>query len=238
LTGKPPEPIDDAIDGTDDRRLPDLGALRRTDALLDALSGRRDVSSEDAEDPAFALLKAFVDDVDAGAPPLSPAPRENTGRRPPRRLSRTLVSLCAATTVLMTTGVAAAGGVLTPFAPAQDRSEPKLRTSAVLPQAREAASKAETRRLTRPPRFRRHGTSPRDGEPTGTPQAPPPPKPVKTTPTPQPVTYGVYNGPVDTPAPSPSSTPRPEPVPSGTPDPDQPPPAVQESPALVAPSTP
>lgn len=238
MTGKPPEPIDDAIDGTDDRRPPDLGALRRTDALLDALSGRRDVSSEDAEDPAFALLKALVDDVDAGAPPLSPAPRENTGRRPPRRLSRTLVSLCVATTVLMTTGVAAAGGVLTPFAPAQDRSEPKLRTPAVPPRAREAERKAGTSRLTRPPRFRRHETAPRGDEPPGTPQAPPPPKPVKTTPPPQPVTYGVFAGPVDPSAPAPSSTPQPEPVPSGTPDPDQPPSAVQESPAPAAPSTP
>ncbi|MFB4313529.1 anti-sigma-D factor RsdA [Actinomadura sp. 21ATH] len=107
----------------------DLGGVRRTDALIDALAARGPVGSDD---PAARLLRALIRDVDelapvrhAHAPAPAPAPEEapepapgdpGDGDRPvppagPRRRgSRTIVALGVAGAVLATGGVAAAGG--------------------------------------------------------------------------------------------------------------------------------
>jgi hypothetical protein len=234
LTGMTPEPIDDSINGTDDRRSPDLGALRRSDELFDALSERRAVSSDDADDPAFALLKALVDDVDAGAPPLSPAAGHGRTGRPPRRVPRTLVSVCVATTVLMTTGVAAAGGVLTPFAPTPGGSESHIRSRPDLPEAGDAAGGgvSGSPRMVLPRLKRREAVVPPSGETADTDdghsQGPGPTKPAQVTSTP----YGLYVGPPDTPSPTPGSGGSPDPGigPSATPGQGQPGVAGQQSP--------
>jgi hypothetical protein len=231
LTGTHPEPIGDSSHGTDDRRPPDLSALRRSDELFDALSERRDVSSDDAEDPAFALLKAFVDDVDAGAPPLSRPLREDHGRRASRRrVPRTLVSLCVATTVLMTTGVAAAGGALSPFAPTPGDSEPHIRSRPDLPQSRGVEVGGASVSPTAVPSElrRRQVVYPRGGEAAGSyddnPQVPRPTKPVTVSPSPspspKPTPYDLYAGPPDSPDPAPGTSGSPEPSadPSGSPE--------------------
>ncbi|MGI8328595.1 hypothetical protein ACRYCC_01450 [Actinomadura scrupuli] len=227
MTGTHPEPIGDSSHGTDDRRPPDLGALRRSDELFDALSERRDVSSDDADDPAFALLKALVDDVDAGAPPLSRPAREDRGRRASRRrVPRTLVSLCVATTVLMTTGVAAAGGALSPFAPTPGGSEPHIRSRPDLPESRGAATGGVSGSPTAVPTElkRRQVVFPRGGEAAGTygdqQPDPRPTKPVTVSPSPEPTPYDLYAGTPDSPDPAPGTSGSPAPLvdPSGSPE--------------------
>jgi hypothetical protein len=227
LTGTHPEPIGDSSHGTDDRRPPDLGALRRSDELFDALSERRDVSCDDADDPAFALLKAFVDDVDAGAPPLSRPAREDHGRRGSRRrVPRTLVSLCVATTVLMSTGVAAAGGALSPFAQSPGGSESHVRSRPDLPESRGAATGGVSGSPAAvPPELkRRQVVFPRAGDAAGSygghPQDPLPTKPVVVSPSPKPTPYGLYAGSPDSPDPAPGASATPEPAvdPSGPPE--------------------
>jgi hypothetical protein len=232
LTGQTPEPIDDAFPGTDDHHPLDLGTLRRTDELFAALSERRAVRSDDVVcpddadvetgDPAVALLRALVHDVDDGAPPLCPRPQESRVKRSPHRLPHTLVSLCVATTVLMTTGVAAAGGAITPFAQGNDRSEQHLWSRPDLPTARRAEARAGNEAAPRfvPPQwFPRHETIPRSGKAAETDDGSHGPRPttptlmpsptVTPTPTPLPGPYGVYAGPagapLQTPAPDPSS---------------------------------
>ncbi|MEO3826768.1 hypothetical protein [Actinomadura sp. B10D3] len=107
----------------------DLGAVRRTDALIESLARRRDRTARsgpapegsaprppaDDHDPAVRLLHALITDVDdpdsaAGpgtAPPAPPAPQ---GPGPRRRGPRTIVALGVAGAVLASSGVAAAGG--------------------------------------------------------------------------------------------------------------------------------
>ncbi|MFB4301507.1 hypothetical protein [Actinomadura sp. NTSP31] len=120
--------------------LADLGAVRRTDAIIDALAARRAAGSaarspadrpaaeharpdeEGAADPAVRLLRALIADVDepgsgrdAAAPPdPGPgAPPSTPGPGPRRRGPRTIVALGVAGAVLASTGVAAAGGGVT-----------------------------------------------------------------------------------------------------------------------------
>ncbi|MEW2355157.1 anti-sigma-D factor RsdA [Spirillospora sp. NPDC029432] len=111
----------------------DLGGVRRTDALIDALAARRAVGSDD---PAARMLRALIRDVDELAPARhapapgpaqapedapEPAPADpGDGDRSPvppappagprRRGSRTIVALGVAGAVLASGGVAAAGG--------------------------------------------------------------------------------------------------------------------------------
>jgi hypothetical protein len=233
LTGNTPGPIDDSTSGTGDPSPPDLGALRRTDELFDALSERRAVSSDDADDPALALLQAFVDDVDVGAPPLSRPDRESRTGRVPRRLPRTLVSLCVATTVLMTTGVAAAGGELTSFAPGQSKSEPRVRIRSDLREAPDVSSKV--RYDSGPGQVRRRESVPYHGEAKvdHVPEGLESPRPSEITPSPQPTPYGLYSAPADPPAPAPGSSVSPQPsvTPSGGQGSAQPGGAGQVSPA-------
>ncbi|MFI0357803.1 hypothetical protein [Actinomadura sp. 9N407] len=108
----------------------DLGAARRTDALIDALAARRAAGSDD---PAVRMLRALIRDVDELVPvrhgpaagqdavpddpveddrPLSPV-------GPRRRGPRTIVALGVAGAVLAGTGVAAAGGMTGQPAPSQ-----------------------------------------------------------------------------------------------------------------------
>ncbi|MDL4821608.1 hypothetical protein [Actinomadura opuntiae] len=120
--------------------LADLGAVRRTDAVIDALAARRAAGSaprsaadrpaaerarpddEGAADPAVRLLRALIADVDepdlgrdaAGPPDPGPgAPPSTPGPGPRRRGPRTIVALGVAGAVLASTGVAAAGGGVT-----------------------------------------------------------------------------------------------------------------------------
>lgn len=103
----------------------DLGAVRRTDAIFDALAARRAAGSarrsggvpDPGDDPAVHLLRALIDDVDdtaatepAEAPTGTPS---GPGPGPRRRGPRTIVALGVAGAVLASTGVAAAGSGLT-----------------------------------------------------------------------------------------------------------------------------
>ncbi|WP_344596480.1 hypothetical protein [Actinomadura vinacea] len=96
----------------------DLGAVRRTDAIIDALGGRR---AGEPDDPAVRLLRALISDVDEQAPAHQAQPPSADGQgaegdrpKPPsgprRRGPRTIVALGVAGAVLASTGVAAAGG--------------------------------------------------------------------------------------------------------------------------------
>lgn len=176
----------------------DLGAVRRTDAILDSLAARRGAGSaarplpgtetgrprpaEDS-DPAVRLLRALIEDVDdpdsggagrgAGpAPPSPPAP-SGPGTGPRRRGPRTIVALGVAGAVLASGGVAAAGG-------GADRSPP---ASAPAPRSTAGGSE-ETAKTVRtdtdegtyaPPRAARGARpAPEPGRPA---PAPPPPSP-------------------------------------------------------------
>ncbi|MFF5258832.1 hypothetical protein ACFY4C_07785 [Actinomadura viridis] len=93
----------------------DLTAVRRTDALLDALAGRGAAATEAAAntaDPAARLLHALIRDVDEEPPRRQAAPGERPSppNGPRRRGSRTIVALGVAGAVLAGSGVAAAGG--------------------------------------------------------------------------------------------------------------------------------
>lgn len=106
----------------------DLGAVRRTDALIEALAARRRIGGPaarpgatpedslgggrqaDASDPAVRLLHALISDVeDQGSDPDT-APPAPPGPGPRRRGPRTIVALGVAGAVLASSGVAAAGG--------------------------------------------------------------------------------------------------------------------------------
>ncbi|MCP9953077.1 hypothetical protein LUX33_34680 [Actinomadura madurae] len=112
----------------------DLGAVRRTDALIESLAARRRAGDRaarpgpapegspsrppgeraaDDPDPAVRLLHALitdVDDPDSGSGPGT-APPAPQGPGPRRRGPRTIVALGVAGAVLASSGVAAAGGV-------------------------------------------------------------------------------------------------------------------------------
>ncbi|MEV5825600.1 hypothetical protein AB0L25_08485 [Spirillospora sp. NPDC052242] len=91
----------------------DLSAVRRTDAIIDAMAARRAAGSADRAappdeaDPAVRLLTALISDVEEPAPPVP------TGPGPRRRGPRTIVALGVAGAVLASTGVAAAGSGVT-----------------------------------------------------------------------------------------------------------------------------
>lgn len=115
-----PDPIDPSITGGAPV-FPDLGAVRRSDAVVEALGARRAVrTAADDGDPAVRLLRALIADIDAGgALPradrrwgLAAAPEAQPPRGPRRRGPRTIVALSVAGAVLTSTGVAAAGGGL------------------------------------------------------------------------------------------------------------------------------
>ncbi len=86
----------------------DLAAVRRTDALIEALAARCAPGSAarpaDDPDPAVRLLRALITDVDEQTAPPAPS-----GPGPRRRGPRTIVALGVAGAVLASTGVAAAG---------------------------------------------------------------------------------------------------------------------------------
>lgn len=122
----------------EDGRPPELEAVRRDDALLDALSARGDASSTDDlsdADPVVRLLSALVEDVSA-QPIEEPVERpadgcveeaeQGSGRKGQerrlhgRKLPRSFVALSVTGVVLASTGVAAAAGGLSPFTSASD----------------------------------------------------------------------------------------------------------------------
>lgn len=92
--------------------LSDLGEVRRTDAVIEALAARRPPGPGEP-DLAVGLLRALVEDVDdppsadrdgePGGDPSGPGPRRRHG-------PRTIVTLGVSGLVLASTGVAAAGG--------------------------------------------------------------------------------------------------------------------------------
>ncbi|QXJ23743.1 hypothetical protein AGRA3207_004940 [Actinomadura graeca] len=90
----------------------DLGAVRRTDAIIEALAERRAAGSEGG-DTIVRLLRALVTDVDEPArdprDSPEPAPPTGPGSGPRRRGPRTIVALGVAGAMLASTGVAAAG---------------------------------------------------------------------------------------------------------------------------------
>lgn len=121
----------------EDRRPPELEAVRRDDTLLDALAAREDASSAEAafdDDPVVRLLGALLEDVNS-EPIEEPADRcareaaqggdrKGQERRHGRRLPRSFVALSVTGVVLASTGVAAAAGGLSPFNSASDAREP------------------------------------------------------------------------------------------------------------------
>ncbi|WP_433464651.1 hypothetical protein [Spirillospora sp. CA-128828] len=101
----------------------DLGAVRRTDELIESLARRAagsaarpetgrprlpDPGRADDRDPAVRLLSALITDVDDQDPGPETAPPPPSGPR--RRGPRTIVALGVAGAVLASSGVAAAGG--------------------------------------------------------------------------------------------------------------------------------
>ncbi|WP_433474631.1 hypothetical protein ACQPZP_38815 [Spirillospora sp. CA-142024] len=101
----------------------DLGAVRRTDELIESLARRAagsaarpetgrprlpDPGRADDRDPAVRLLGALITDVDDQDPGPETAPPPPSGPR--RRGPRTIVALGVAGAVLASSGVAAAGG--------------------------------------------------------------------------------------------------------------------------------
>ncbi|MFA1543299.1 hypothetical protein [Actinomadura monticuli] len=109
----PPRP---APAGRSKGQAADLAAVRRTDALIEALAalrvpGNAAARPADESDPAVRLLRALITDVDdPAADPAPPAPPAPPGPGPRRRGPRTIVALGVAGAVLASTGVAAAGG--------------------------------------------------------------------------------------------------------------------------------
>jgi hypothetical protein len=85
-----------------------LDAVRRSDAILDAL-GERDTAICEPDDPVIGLLGALALDVDQENDVRPPTPRHGRRRRGG---PRTIVALGVSSVVLATTGVAAAGGGL------------------------------------------------------------------------------------------------------------------------------
>ncbi|QFG23966.1 hypothetical protein [Actinomadura sp. WMMB 499] len=87
----------------------DLSAVRRTDAIIDAMAARRAAGSAEPgdPDPAVRLLNALISDIEEPAPPVPAGPG------PRRRGPRTIVALGVAGAVLASTGVAAAGSGVT-----------------------------------------------------------------------------------------------------------------------------
>jgi fatty acid desaturase len=53
----------------------DLGAIRRSDAIIEMLASRRRLRSRVLRDPAVAVLSSLVHDVEAGARPAGARPR-------------------------------------------------------------------------------------------------------------------------------------------------------------------
>ncbi|TDE18777.1 hypothetical protein E1289_34980, partial [Actinomadura sp. 6K520] len=141
----------------------DLGAVRRTDALIDSLAARRAAGSAarphpgaeagrprqaEEPDPAVRLLRALLDDVDdpgcgrdAGPEAAPPAPPPS-GPGPRRRGPRTIVALGVAGAVLASTGVAAAGSV--PDHSTATSAAPAPRPSAGTPGDAEQAVRTDT----------------------------------------------------------------------------------------------
>jgi hypothetical protein len=50
-----------------------LGAIRRSDAVIEMLAGRRRLGSRVLRDPAVAVLSSLVHDIEAGAQPVATA---------------------------------------------------------------------------------------------------------------------------------------------------------------------
>jgi hypothetical protein len=53
----------------------DLGAIRRSDAVIEMLASRRRLGSRVLRDPAVAVLSSLVHDIEAGAQPVAARPR-------------------------------------------------------------------------------------------------------------------------------------------------------------------
>jgi hypothetical protein len=140
---------------------PDLDAVRRSDATLDALAERDTATLGAAEDPVLGLLGALAEDVDYdyGIPsevPTRPIRRRRTG-------PRTIVALGVSSVVLATTGVAAAGG----FEAFEGRS------TAEQPKADHTAGRAGLPPLAQARRLpAHHPAKPAESEPATSPGAP------------------------------------------------------------------
>ncbi|MGW2310949.1 hypothetical protein [Actinomadura luteofluorescens] len=149
----------------------DLSAVRRTDALFEALAARDAAGSaapaegpaagpaeapagarpaappDDDRDPAVRLLRALIVDVDEQACD-APGPPAPSGPGPRRRGPRTIVALGVAGAVLASSGVAAAGGGVTE----RTTASPAPSASGVVEEADRAADTAAgIRRRPRPP---------------------------------------------------------------------------------------
>lgn len=78
----------------------DLGAIRRSDAVIEMLAGRRRLRSRALRDPAVAVLSSLVHDIEAAR------------SRPARARSHGTAAAAAAAAVAVAAAVVAAAGLL------------------------------------------------------------------------------------------------------------------------------
>jgi hypothetical protein len=91
----------------------DLGAIRRSDAVIDLLAGRRRIGARALRDPAVALLRGLNADVDATAFPARLAGRRRAGRHhAPGSWPHAAAAAAVAAAIATLTAVAAAALVL------------------------------------------------------------------------------------------------------------------------------
>jgi hypothetical protein len=105
------------------RQAADLGAIRRTDAVLDLLASRRRIPARVFRDPAIALLRSLAADVDAAPRPgrrgrpavpcRAAVPRRRTGRHhAPGAWPHAAAAAAVATAIAMLAAMAAVGLVV------------------------------------------------------------------------------------------------------------------------------
>jgi hypothetical protein len=102
----------------------DLGAIRRSDAIIDMLASRRRLRSRALRDPAVAVLSRLAADVDAapyqprqgpaGARPVGPCPAgpRSAGRRPAGARPQGSAVAAAAAAIATAAAVLAAAGLV------------------------------------------------------------------------------------------------------------------------------
>ncbi|MBB4778158.1 hypothetical protein [Actinomadura livida] len=158
---EPSNPGETRASGSGPPGTADLGAVRRTDAVIDSLAARRAAGSAagsaarphpgtetgrprqaEESDPAVRLLRALIDDVDdpGCGSEAAPPPPPPSGPGPRRRGPRTIVALGVAGAVLASTGVAAAGSV----ADRATSAAPAPRPSAGTPGDAEPSARTDT----------------------------------------------------------------------------------------------